>query len=188
MEVLLKLKYCWLNEHPIMLSQNLSSYIDLISCGMHLPKNKRWSVAVAPNIVETLCMKREFLFDCVLNMHCAQQVTEIVASIWSHSVSTKSSIIFNSILLQGPIAIICATANYTTKKVKVCDHCQNIIHEQKLYCSVYMAFSCACSICLIVSHWHNPLRVWSLLKLDIDISTNTSTSSVSKWPTRFKHI
>ena len=67
--VLLKLKYCWLNEHPIMLlSQNLSCYIDFISSGLHLPKNKRRSVAVAPNIVETLCMNCEFLFDCVLNM------------------------------------------------------------------------------------------------------------------------
>ena len=105
------------------------------------------------------------------------------------SFSKQSSIIYNPILLQGRIAIILATANYTIKKVKVCDRCQNIIHEQKLsilkcihgvlMCMIYM-FNC--------SLWHNPLGMWSLLKLDIDISTNTSTSSVSKWPKRFKHI
>ena len=92
-------------------------------------------------------------------------------------VSSKSSIMYNPILQQGPIAIILATANYTIKKVKVCDRCRNIIHEQKLsilqcihgffVCMIYM-FNCQ-------PLTDNPLRVWSLLKLDIDISTIIST-------------
>ena len=80
--------------------------------------------------------------------------------------------------------------NYTIEKVKVCDRCQNIIHEQKLSILQCTHGFLVCMICIFNCQpvTDNPLGVLGLLKLDIDISTNTSTSSVSKSPTRFKHI